>query len=205
MSDHSLLTDTVATAAETVEHVDLAVSEAVAPHRRHPLVKLAGQLSEIGDQPPLRALTLGTAVLGLVRRDPRLVRTGARMLAAHTLATWGKTLVKHRIDRTRPDHAIDTEYRMETGESHAHELSSFPSGHTAGALSVAQALARDYPAARPAALLAAAAVAAIQVPRCKHFVSDIVAGAALGWAAEQVSSRLFDAAEAWAAGPTSGS
>lgn len=187
--------ETLKAAADVVEQADLAVVEAVAQKREHPLVKVAGQLSEIGDQPPLRALTLGSAALGLVRRDPMLTRAGLRMFAAHTLATWAKTLVKRQIDRTRPDHAIDTEYRMERGDSDTHELSSFPSGHTAGALAVTQALVRDYPETRVAGFAFTAAIAAIQVPRCKHFVSDILAGAAIGWGAEQVSSRLFDWAE----------
>jgi undecaprenyl-diphosphatase len=136
-------------------------------------------------------LTLGAATVGLARRDPRLTRVGMRMFAAHTLATWAKTLIKRSIDRTRPAHALENGYEMRAGHSRKHELSSFPSGHTAGSLAVTQALARDYPGSRAAGLAATAAVAAIQVPRAKHFVSDVVAGAAIGWAAEQVSSRLF--------------
>ena len=180
---------------DKVEEVDLVVTEAINEHRNRPLVRAAGFLSEIGDQPPLRALTLGAAAVGLVRRDPRLARSGLRMFAAHTLATWAKSAIKRRIDRTRPDQALDDRYRMEAGHSREHALSSFPSGHTTGALAVTQALARDYPGSRVAGLVATTAIAAIQVPRAKHFVSDIAAGAAIGWAAEQVSSRLFDWAE----------
>ncbi len=186
---------TVKQAADAVERVDLVVTEAIDTQRDRPLVKVAGFLSEIGDQPPLRALTLGAAAVGLWRRDPRLTRVGLRMFLAHSLATGVKTLVKRSVDRTRPDHALDNRYRMERGDSHRHELSSFPSGHTAGALAVTQALARDYPGSRAAGLAATTAIAAIQVPRAKHFVSDLVAGAAIGWAAEQVSSRLLDWAE----------
>lgn len=185
-----------ASASNPVERGDIAVSEAMAEQRDRSLVRLAGTLSEVADQPQLRALTLGTAAVGLWRGYPRLTRAGLRMFAAHTLATWAKSLVKNRVDRTRPDHALDTAYRMEEGDSDKHELSSFPSGHTAGALAVAQALARDYPGGRAAGLAATAAIAAVQIPRCKHFVSDIVAGAAIGWAAEQVSSRAFDWVEA---------
>lgn len=181
-----------ADASNPVEQADLAVSKAMSEQRHRPLVRLAGTLSEVADQPQLRALALGAAAVGLWRRDPALTRAGLRMFAAHTLATWTKSLVKNRVDRTRPDHALETEYRMEGGDSDEHELSSFPSGHTAGALAVTQALARDYPGSRAAGLAATAAIAAIQIPRCKHFVSDIVAGALIGWAAEQVSSHAFD-------------
>ncbi|WP_375404465.1 phosphatase PAP2 family protein [uncultured Sphingomonas sp.] len=182
-------------AADAVERVDIAVTEAMDDYRDRPIVKALGFVSEIGDQPPLRALTLGASAVGAWMGNPRLTRAGIRMFAAHSLATGLKNLIKRSIDRTRPDHALDNHYRMEVGDSYKHELSSFPSGHTAGALAVTQALARDYPGSRIAGLAVTTAVAAIQVPRCKHFVSDIVAGAAIGWAAEQVSSRLFDWAE----------
>lgn len=186
---------TAKNAVETIEKADMAVTEAVAEQAKRPLVRLLGQLSEIGDQPPLRVLTLGAAAVGLATGDRRLVRSGLRMFAAHSLATGVKTLVKRQIDRTRPDTALEGDYRMERGGSQEHDLSSFPSGHTAGALAVTQALARDYPGTRVPGLAFTAAIAAIQVPRCKHFMSDILAGALIGWASEQVMSETFDAAE----------
>lgn len=186
---------TASAVIDKVEEVDLVVTEAINEHRDRPLVRAAGFLSEIGDQPPLRALTLGAAAVGLVRRDPRLARVGLRMFAAHTLATWTKSAIKRRIDRTRPDQALDDRYRMEAGNSREHALSSFPSGHTAGTLAVTQALARDYPGSSVAGLAASSAIALIQVPRAKHFVSDIAAGAVIGFVAEQISSRLLDWAE----------
>lgn len=179
-----------------VEEADIAVTEAVADVRDAPWVRAAGFLSEAADQPPLRIAMAAWLVTGLVRRDARLVRAGVRMAAAHTLATAVKSAIKARIDRTRPDHALETRYHMEKGGTKRHELSSFPSGHTAGALAVSQALARDYPATTGGGLALSAAAAAVQIPRCKHFVSDVAVGAAIGWAAERVSSRALDWAEA---------
>lgn len=180
-------------AVDAVERADLAVTETLAGERDRPAVRWAGLLSEVADQPPLRALTGAALALGLWRRDRRLARAGVRMLAAHTLATAIKSAVKARVDRTRPDHALDTRYRMARGGSRAHELTSFPSGHTAGALAVTRALARDYPATAAAGRAATLAVAAIQVPRAKHFVSDVAAGALIGWAAEALVSAALDA------------
>jgi membrane-associated phospholipid phosphatase len=198
--DVSDLSDPFEDAETTVEKVDVAVTEAVAEQAGRPWVKVLGQLSEVADQPPMRVLTLGTAAVGLALRDPRLTRAGLRMFAAHTLATWTKTAIKRRVDRTRPDVALEDRYRMERGGSQEHGLSSFPSGHTAGALAVTQALARDYPGSRAAGFAFSAWAGAMQVPRCKHFVSDIAAGALVGWAAEAISSRLFDRAERALAG-----
>jgi len=178
-------------AMKDIERADLTVSRAVARHRRTPAVKALGTASEVGDQPPLRALCLALLATGLARRDPHMIEAAARAIAAHTLATAVKDLIKQRIERTRPDHALSNGYRMEPGGNRAHAVSSFPSGHTAGAVAVAAALGRDYPAARRPANLAALAVALIQIPRCKHFVSDIAAGALIGLAAERTASWLM--------------
>jgi len=180
-----------------VEKADLRVTEAVADARHDPLVRAAGWISEVADQPPLRALTGGAIVLGLALGDRRMARAGARALLAHSLATWAKGAIKARVDRTRPDHALERGYHADAdGGTDEHELSSFPSGHTAGALAVSQAVARDYPGTRAGGVAFAAAVAAIQVPRAKHFVSDVAAGALIGWAAEWAASRIVDAVSA---------
>lgn len=178
-------------AAKAVRDADLAVTDAVADVRDHPVVEALGKASEVGDQPPMIALSAATLAFGFFHDDRRLMRAGLRMLAAHALATGVKTIVKRSIDRTRPDEAIDNGgHEMKKGKSKTHELSSFPSGHTAGAVAVARAAVRDYPEIAAPAYTAAAAIAAIQIPRCKHFVSDIAAGAAIGLAAEAVVSRI---------------
>jgi undecaprenyl-diphosphatase len=107
------------------------------------------------------------------------------MLMAHLLATGMKHVVKRRVDRTRPYVVVDGgEYEMEAGDGKAPEVNSFPSGHTAGAVAVAQACGREFPEHGVAAASAAAAVALIQIPRCAHYPSDLAAGAAIGSLAE---------------------
>lgn len=178
------------------ERADLKVTRAIARHRRKPAVEAAGEASEIGDQPPLRAISAAVLLFGLLRRDAALARLGADMLASHTLATAVKDVIKQSVVRTRPDHAMDNGYRMEKGGNRAHALSSFPSGHTAGAVAVAEAVAHGFPAVALPARCAAGAVALIQIPRCKHFVSDIAAGAAIGWAAAICVQAVMRKAEA---------
>ncbi|HTG37354.1 phosphatase PAP2 family protein [Sphingomonas sp.] len=184
-----------ADAVAAVERVDLKVTAALADQRHRPEVKQAGYWSEIADQPPLIAISAAVLIAGLSARNRGVARAGARMLAAHALATGIKTVIKRSVDRTRPDEAIDNGYRMEAGDSDTHELSSFPSGHTAGAVAVAEAVARDAPALAPPMRLLALSVALIQVPRCKHFLSDVIAGAAIGWIGERAASAALDAAE----------
>ena len=57
---------------------------------------------------------------------------------------------------------------------------SFPSGHTITAFAVAVSVSSFYPALEPALLFCALSIAASRVIMGMHFVSDVLAGAALG-------------------------
>ena len=180
-------------AAKAVAEADRDVTHKAAEHRDKPVVKATGFLAEIGDQPQLVVTSIGTVVIGLISRRPDVIRGGVRMLAAHAAATFVKSAIKSSIDRTRPETAIEHgKARFEPGESDAHEQTSFPSGHTAGAVAVARAISRDvYGAGAPAALISSA-VAAAQPVNGKHYLSDLVVGAAVGWVAEALVSAVFD-------------
>ncbi|HEU0065765.1 MAG TPA: phosphatase PAP2 family protein [Sphingomonas sp.] len=191
-------------AAGTIADADVEAGQRAAEHRDHPVVKVAGQASEIADQPPLVALSAATVTLGLVLRRPAILRVGLRMLAAHALATGVKSVVKANIDRTRPARAEAVGHHVGSGAgTQDGGLNSFPSGHTAGAVAVTEAIVRDIPGAALPARAAAIAVAGIQVPRGKHYVSDLMAGAAIGWASEvavnaglRIAERALGAARA---------
>jgi membrane-associated phospholipid phosphatase len=181
--------------AERLRHVDAAIEKTVAPYRRNAAVQALGSFGKIGDQPPLRALCVGVIVCGLIRRDERLTKSGARMLAAHELATGIKSFLKHRIDRKRPANAdTPADNAARRGHSRAKAESSFPSGHSAGAIAVARAFGREFPEDRSAAVGAAALVGAAQVPRSAHFATDVLAGIAVGWAAEALVNGAVGAA-----------
>ncbi len=59
---------------------------------------------------------------------------------------------------------------------------SFPSGHSMTSFAAASALSHYYPEAAPALLACAAAVAVSRVVLGMHFLSDVLAGSALGCA-----------------------
>lgn len=188
----------IAKAVKAAHRRERKLTDKVTLHREHVGVRAAGTLSDVADQPPLVALNLATVAAGLVLRRPALVRTGVRMLAAHALATGIKTVVKKAVDRTRPHARLDGKRdRLRKGASDTHDHSSFPSGHTAGAVAVAAAASRDAPALAPYAHGTAGAVAAIQVPRAAHYASDVVAGAVIGWLAEKVASAIIARGEGW--------
>jgi membrane-associated phospholipid phosphatase len=177
-----------AKASRAVLAADAAAAEAALPYQGSPAMEALGRFASLGDQPPLRTLCAATIAAGLAGGDRRLARAGLRMLLAHTLATLAKDFVKHRVDRARP------RSRSRKGEDHvprpgrrtAKEVTSFPSGHSAGAAAVARAFARDYPEHSTPAHAAAAALAFAQIPRCAHYPSDVGAGLAIGIAAEAV-------------------
>lgn len=178
---------------KAVEQADIELSRDAAALRETTPIAVLGAVGELGDQPPMVAWCLATLIGGLTAGDPRLARAGARMLAAHALATGVKALVKRSVDRTRPTLLVDEgRYAVGPGRHDDGAHSSFPSGHTAGAVAVARAWARAYPAQRKPAYAAASVIALVQLPRCAHFLSDIAAGAAIGWAAEAAASRLID-------------
>lgn len=181
-----------ADAVEQVAEADAEVHEVFEPLRESSIVKAIAVASELGDQPQLRIISAGCIAAGLLSSNARLTRAGLRMLLAHEVATLAKNMVKDKVDRTRPRSAKSMKQRQpRRGRSSQKEETSFPSGHTAGALSVARAFSREYPERKVPALLSAALVAAAQVPRCAHYVSDVGAGALVGLASEAASAALW--------------
>lgn len=192
-------------AAKAVVRADEAATHALAAHRDSPWARAAAFVSEVADQPPLIAASAGTLAIGLVSGRRDLARGGVRMLFSHLLATGMKSLIKHQIDRTRPGTAIDRgRTRFEPGKSGGHEDKSFPSGHTAGAVAVALAAAHEIDGAAVPAALGAGAVAAAQAPTGHHYLTDVVVGAAVGWAAEAMVAAVFDRFEENTPSPPAG-
>lgn len=186
----------VVKAAKKVAKADEAITHKAAGVRDTRAMKVFAALADVADQPPLIAASLGTLAIGLVTRRGDLTRGGARMLASHLLATGAKLAVKRHVARTRPGAAIEKgEQRIALGESGEHDETSFPSGHTAGAVAVARAASREIDGAAVPGALAVGAVAAAQAPAGNHYLSDVVAGAVIGWATEAVVSAVFDRLE----------
>lgn len=188
MTDNTLL--------ERIEQADVAAAAKAGEQRHHPVVRAAGALAKGADQPPM--FTLASAVLGagMALGSRRTAEAGGRMLIALTVATAVKAAIKASVVRTRPNVLWD-EGRYETGVWGPNEApwNSFPSGHTANAVSVARAVARVVPEARPALWAAAAVAGGVQVPRGAHHPLDVAAGAVVGLVAEVVADRVWPVAE----------
>lgn len=172
-------------AARKIEQADRKLTHKAAAKHDTPAMRAAATVAELADQPPLIALSAATLALGLVLRRRGVAEAGARMLASHLLATGIKEVAKRSVDRTRP-HSVKKghDYRLEPGDDRSHHYSSFPSGHTAGAVAVARAAARVWPDGTPYLATAAATAGALQLPTAKHYAGDVAAGAAIGLASE---------------------
>ena len=181
--------------ADELARADARLARSARPVGDHPGFGAIAWASKVGDQPPLRTLCALVIAGGIAARSPRLFRAGLRMLAAHEVATLAKDFVKARVDRTRPRTARNhAERKPRAGRSRSKELRSFPSGHSSGSMAVARAFAREFPEYHLPAVAAAAAVAAAQVPRFTHYGSDVMAGLAIGAAAEAATDLVLAAA-----------
>lgn len=152
-------------------------------------------VSKLGDQPALRAISAGMIVAGVVMRSDRLARAGSRMVIAHEAATFAKDLIKTDVDRVRPRSAAKRNEKKPTKGKHAaKELTSFPSGHSAGAIAVARAFSREYPEYEIVAMGVATFLALLQIVRSAHYPTDVVAGLIVGLAAEKATDFAWNAA-----------
>ncbi len=121
-------------------------------------------------------LVLGTGLAlawGVQRGESR--QTTGTALVALANSTVATTLVKGLVGKQRPDQSMEPHYR---GPSLT--FSSFPSGHTAAAASVAHVFARRYPRHRAWWYGFAAMVAVSRVSSAKHWLSDTAWGAGIG-------------------------
>ena len=185
----------IETATERLIDIDDRTHRYFEPYSASPFIRGLDLFSKLGDQPELRLIAGGLIVAGTLARNDRLVRAGSRMIIAHEAATLAKDVLKTEIDRTRPRSANGRkDKKPKTGKHTAKEKTSFPSGHSAGAIAAARAFSREFPEYGPAAMTAAGLVAASQIPRCAHYPTDVAAGAALGLAAEAVTNAAWAAA-----------
>lgn len=159
------------------------------------VVRALTPLAKAMDEPPLMAIAIVTLTAGALARQPVVARVGARMLAAHLVANALKTVLKGSVDRLRPGAVEErAEIRPGTGTDDK-EANAFPSGHTAGAVAVAQAVAHELPHYGVPARVVAVIAGATQVPRGAHYLTDVVSGAAVGWLSERIAGYALAHAE----------
>lgn len=143
----------------------------------------------------------GIGAYGLISSNNKLVNT--TLLASQAYITSGAvmTLLKLLTGRTRPSYypaGVEAEPRF-LGPFHrklndangTNENSSFPSGHATVAFAVATVFASEYkekPWVSIVSYTTASLIGASRITQNKHWITDVVVGAALGY----VTGKLVD-------------
>jgi len=167
---------------------DTSVARWAGEHATHVSTNVLRALTYMGSTIVIVPLSIAVTALELKRLPSRALVAFVVLVVAGQLVL--ANLVKWAVDRTRPD--IDPLAGF-SGPS-------FPSGHTTAAAATYAALALMVGRQRPLrtkALLAGAAVAiavavgATRVLLGVHWLTDVIAGFALGWGWFAVSSIAF--------------
>lgn len=172
-----------------IERLDVAVQEAVQATRTPWLEPVMRGTSNLGRPANVLGVLLGIALLDAAA-GPATVWLTLAALAPANLVVEG---LKRAVDRTRPD-----------GE-HQSSNASFPSSHAANAAAIAWIFSRRWRRLAPAFWAAALAVAGSRMYLNRHYLSDVLAGLAIGmacaWLAPQLVRR-FSKARPAAPGPS---
>lgn len=139
---------------------------------------LVSTINPIGSGVTLLITCVALALVSRALDRPRL--HDASVLAALAFMSAGlvEFTLKILVGRPRPDMGLASAGIM--GPSWAPGIDSFPSGHATSVFAVATVFASYYPRLRWPLYLLAAAIAVGRVYLERHYLSDIVAGAALG-------------------------
>jgi len=125
----------------------------------------------------------GLLLFAVFRKRNRRLSAGGLLLFS-TVAASGLTadLLKFILGRARPKLLLQQGiYGFDLfGWHFEHAWQSFPSGHSATALSAALTLSLLFPRFKLAFIASGVLIAASRVVLCQHYLSDIVAGSVLG-------------------------
>ena len=156
--------------------IDDAVAAWAARYDAPLLDVVVGIINPIGSGVTLLVICFALALLGRCLGRPRL--HDASSLAALAFASAGlvEFTLKHLVGRPRPVAAL----AAGLADPSLAEIDSFPSGHATSVFAVATVFAAYYPRLRWPLYGVAAAIALGRVYLERHYVSDIVAGAAIG-------------------------
>jgi membrane-associated phospholipid phosphatase len=138
-----------------------------------------------GDTPEQVAFSVGTWLVGRMTDRPRVAHLGLDLLRAQALTEMLVTPIKFASNRERPD-----------GSNHQ----SFPSGHAAITFAAAAVIERHLGwKGSLAAYAVAAYVSTSRLHDDRHYLSDVVFGAAVGTIAGRTVT--LHGREHWTLGP----
>ena len=156
-------------------------------------LSMARQLARFGDPTGILPIVGGIALTGLVTRNRTVTRTALHAVESVLLAAATVQFGKQLMGRERPITDPDLD-----GLDFLHYPSSraFPSGHTTAAFALATTLgdAIDRPWPRLAFYTLAAGTGWARMAEEQHWLSDVLAGAAIGFVSARFvagTTRIF--------------
>src|SRR5262249_2620652 len=141
-------------------------------------VKTSRIVSDAASIYGLGAVSGAFYLFGRKKNDDRARETGLLSAEAMVDSLIVEGALKGITARARPMDGVERSEFFDGG-------SSFPSGHSMQAWTVATVIANEYKDRRAVQVAAYGTAAAVSVARFtghKHYISDVVAGSALGWA-----------------------
>lgn len=135
-------------------------------------------IRHVGQPEVYATVALGTLATGLIAGNPKITRAGARISSGIALGGVVSTLIKFTVGRRRPFSAGD----QYTFGPFSKADASFPSGHTMTAFALATGVS-DEVHSLPVTITMYTLATGVGWSRMndnKHWLTDVVAGAAIG-------------------------
>lgn len=141
----------------------------------------------------LTGAALAWACMHLARNDRELRRNADQMLCSVAIAGVVPHVFKWAVARKRPDRTRIHGNRRGIPKS-GNAWDSFPSGHAVHVGALAHSTVRMTPArVRPFVWPVAAALAGTRIVLLAHYLTDVIAGLALGVMIDKIVRRVFRA------------
>lgn len=190
--------------------VDLPLTVAIEKHVSPVVNNVFDYIGKLGDSEMYIFAALFVYVVSLVgmRRGwvcpvsvgfERLARYGALVLSVMAVGGLITLVLKKVVARARPEVWLeDGWYGLVAPFTKGSDYNSFPSSHTLTAFAVAAALGEIAPRWRIPALLVATLVAVSRVINRDHYLSDVIAAAAIGiFVAHFLAPYVLDSRRRW--------
>ena len=185
-----------AAGAATYAFGDEPLREFMLSNRSKTSEKISGYIEPLGRSKYMIPAASLVYVSGAIARNPKLQRAGLLTVSSLLINDPVTKILKTEFQRRRPDASAENHY-FEGGEGGRHHA-SFPSAHTSTAFTFATSMAtvyKDHKWVPPVAYGAATLVGLSRIHDNKHWATDVLAGATVGFITAKTTNFLLNQIE----------
>ena len=185
-----------AAGAATYAFGDEPLREFMLSNRSKTSEKISGYIEPLGRSKYMIPAAGLVYVSGAIARNPKLQRAGLLTVSSLLINDPVTKILKTEFQRRRPDASSENHY-FEGGEGGRHHA-SFPSAHTSTAFTFATSMAtvyKDHKWVPPVAYGAATLVGLSRIHDNKHWATDVLAGATVGFITAKTTNFLLNQIE----------